>query len=141
MYLLVRTCSCYTENCIVLGCFGTEALALSAKARYIEHLGAQGDPHSEQGYMDVCLEEDVYAEPLDYDLAGCSTVYLLYEESEGFGQVLRGLERACASLDEVLEAARAIEIDPNGFPTCLLYTRLEVDALRFENEDVYILDP
>ena len=135
MYLLIRECSFYTENNIVLGCFTSIELALSSKQLYISHMHDHGDPHSVQGYFDVCLENDVEATPLDYQIEPCTAVYLLYEQSEGFGQVFRELKHASSSLKETIKIAEATPIDAEGFPTHLVYTELVVDSLRFENDD------
>ena len=142
MYLLVRECSFYTENNIVLGCFMDMELALSAKKQYITHIQERGDPHSQQGYKDVCLESDVEAIELDFPIDACtkSSVYLLYEQSECFGQVFRDIKCACSSLEKIIEFANTLPIDEDedGFPTCFMYTHLVVDSLRFENDDRYI---
>ena len=137
MYLLIRKCSFYTENDIVLGCFTSMELALSAKQLYIAHIRDpnNGDPHSKQGYFSVNLENNVTAIPLGYSVDTCTTVYLLYEESEGFGQIFRELKHANSSLNETIKIAKAIPIDTDGFPTHLVYTELVIDHLRFENKD------
>ena len=135
MYLLTRECSFYTENNIVLGCFTSIELALSSKQLYISKIQEHGDPHSRQAYFSVCLENDVDAIPLEFQIESCTTVYLLYEESEGFGQVFRDLKHASSSLEETVKIAKATPIDTDGFPTHLMYTELVVDSLRFENDD------
>ena len=141
MYLLIRKCSFYTENDIVLGCFTSMELALSAKQLYIAHIRDpnNGDPHSKQGYFSVNLENNVTAIPLGYNqsIDNCTTVYLLYEESEGFGQIFRELKHANSSLEETIKIASALAIpmDTDGFPTHLVYTELVIDSLRFENKD------
>ena len=137
LYLLIRECSFYTENNIVLGCFMSMDLALSAKKLYITHIQERGDPHARQGYKDVCLESDVDAIALDFPIDACtkSSVYLLYEESECFGQVFREIKCACSSLEKIIEFANITPIDAEGFPTCFMYTHLVVDSLRFENDD------
>ena len=135
MYLLIRECSFYTENNIVLGCFTSMELALSSKQLYISQIQENGDPHSKQAYVNVCLNNDVEAILLDYPIEPCKTVYLLYEHSEGFGQVFRDLKHASSSLEEIIKIAKTMSIDALGFPTHLVYTELVVNSLRLENDD------
>jgi hypothetical protein len=143
MYLIVRTCSIYTDDDIMMGVFSTYDLAQTAKREYICELERNGDPHKDQGYMDVCLEKDIHITKIEVIHGekdpSSNVVYILQEQSEGFGQVCRKIKRISWCLVDIVNKVKNYPApEEETFPSCYLYNALEIDHLYFENSDTYI---
>lgn len=86
-YLLLRQCSAYSFNDIILGLYKSEKKAINAKKQYISEVSAHDD-YANQAYHTVDLETDVVIEQVNVHLTGEKQVYILIEHDEGFGQVI-----------------------------------------------------
>lgn len=132
----------YTENDILLGCFNTHNEALDAKKQYIANLLQHGDPHKEQGYMDVSLDSDVKLIHFEKEdsIENTNIVYVLQERCEAFGQVGSDIKIISTSLEQIKTMAKQLEanIDPNDFPTYYIYNELVVGTLYYESNDLYL---
>lgn len=68
LFILLRKLSAYSEDDIILGVFTSTENAQSAKLTYITSVRKNGDPHKDQGYMDVDLDDDIYVlDPQEID--------------------------------------------------------------------------
>lgn len=134
LFLLVRVCSMYTEADIVLGCFRSNELAMTAKNEYIAHVEKHGDAHAIQGYMHVCLEDDLRIEHIDVEIVkDTRSIFLLFQESDAFGQLCRELKYATCDFDDLNKFAKSNPLVEDGFPMCFMYDEIVLDSLRYEN--------
>lgn len=142
LFLLVRECSSYTEANIVLGCFRSMESALLAKTEYIVSIGKTSDLHEIQGYMRVCLEDDLHVDHVDVEIevkrSDARSVFLLFEESDGFGQIDRELKYGTFELSDLIKFAKSNPIVDDGFSACFVYDEIVLDCLRYENSAVYL---
>lgn len=141
MFVLYRYCSEYSFDDIYLGIFRTETEAQEAKTSYIKYIRENGDPFEAQAYHKVNLKKDVRYEKLsekDYELDEASfEVYILFYQSEGFGQSFLELKFVANDLSKILEVQKSYPKD-ESFPEAWFYSKVKIGCLYYENDLVFI---
>jgi hypothetical protein len=141
MFVLYRYCSEYSYEDIYLGIFRNESEAQEAKTSYINYINENGDPFKTQAYHEVHLEKDVRYGKLnekDYELdENSSEVYMLFYESEGFGQSFLELKYVAKSLSKIIEVMKTYPKDEN-FPEAWSYSKVQIGHLYYENDMIFI---
>ncbi|PCC72115.1 hypothetical protein SAMN02745121_01324 [Nannocystis exedens] len=136
-FLLVRRISAYTAAHVLLGVFSTASLADAARAAYLERYAADpaSDPWREQAYKDDGLVEDDLVVTCLSGPAEAVEVFVVSDDSEGFGQIIRTFDSLHDS--EVAADARIAVLDDveSMFPHYALRQRARLDVLLSNAEE------
>ena len=136
MYVLMRYCSPYTQEDIILGCFRENEFAEAAKKEYIKFIEEHGDPYKEQAYMTVDLNVDVNIEQIPEVVCAIEDdskdVFLLINHIEYMGQVHNQVMFIADDTSKISEVSKILPVqgDIRGE---WKYTILTIDELYYES--------
>jgi len=160
VYVVYRNTSPYTEAPILVGAFRTQQEALAGKHTYIALVKERSDVfHSQQGYHTVDLEVDVCIATQQIDTfrhhgskdlvridggdptkaATTQRLWVLYSESDGFGQVCRSPAALLSSQEarvEALDVMRLMDQD-DTWEAGYITDDIVIGVVRLRNTDSY----
>ena len=119
MYLLMRRISAYSGPDLLLGGFCTPEEAEAAKARYaqVRDAAPDADPWRHQAYKEPGpVGPDLEIETLPGEFPNGTTVYVVSDNHEGFGQDRRTLD----SVHATAAAAKSRKKELDGAPKIFL---------------------
>ena len=109
-FLLTRKLSPYTHENLLIGVFSSRIKATRAQLLYWQHV-EDNDPHHDQGYMTVNLDEDVCISEVMVESTSDgspSDIWIVCGSASGFGQVIVTLFHMFNTVDAA-RASAAIE--------------------------------
>ncbi|XWV26264.1 hypothetical protein QJ857_gp0811 [Tupanvirus soda lake] len=139
-YLLVRRCSAYSYDDIIIGIYNDIKIANKAKEKYID-FSSKCDPFKNQAYHNVNLEEDVEIVEIELDLTNDHTFcYVLIDRAEGFGQVCNNYIYFSTSFKKINEVGIKFVNDKekNSWPSYLMWDMVKMNDMRYKNHMVYL---
>lgn len=139
-WLLLRGCSEYTEDDIILGIFDNKELVNSSKTLYIQFINEFGDFHLDQGYQQVNLDTDLIIHPIPQDELyidnnNNNNIYVLLSSCDGFGQVITQPIAFVNNIDKLIEISDQYKKsqEDDSFNDEMLYDKLVLNQLKYEN--------
>lgn len=136
MYVLMRYCSPYTQEDIILGCFFNKESAENAKKDYIMHIHEHGDPFKAQAYMTVDLQVDVNIEQIPEVVCAIEEdsedAFILINHIEYMGQVHNQVMFITDDQSKLSEVSKILPVE-GDIPGEWVYTKLKINQLYHEN--------
>eukprot|EP01084_Bolivina_argentea_P120246 213148_1 len=136
LFYLIRECSHYSNENLLLGVFTSKHKAYDAKTEYMK-ISSINDPYKEQPYHTVDLEKDVQIMKIDkFCVNNVEKVCVICEYGIGMGQCGRSIKKWCTMQYFDKYYKDKIEINKKP-PMCqwMVFDILSVDKVRFHNDN------